>query len=426
MGRWLILLIAGALILAWALRRDIRYSKAYPGDLRYRVVGARLVRDGHLPYQYKWRPGDGLRYYDPDNFDSLKAANITVSPFYLHLLAPIADLPQSQIIGIWLVSEYLLLAMMTVLAISWTKKTGQKQTVLAFALLFLLTNAWKLHIAYGQTYLWIAALAMLFYACLRQPPRFAWGLVAGTLAATLVLIRPNTIIFFLPFLFLARRYPRSWWIALALPPLLLAGWTVGSKTERELWWGYNDLVHEYEKWSQDLGPATAHNVPDPHFARWEGIDKPAADSLSTHATEKIYTENGNAFVLFRLLFHRQLPPLFWIGTALVLIAVALGVFYVRHRPFTALPPEQLAIVAFCCYMITDLLSPIYRHQYYTVQWFFPLLLTAATATRPQRKWIGGLSVCLLLIAIHIPFLRMQNTLAEYSIMALLLTLNFRT
>jgi len=426
MGRWLILLIAAAGILGWSLRRDCRYSKAYPGDLRYRVVGARLVRDGHLPYQYKWKPGDGFRYYDPDNFDTLKAANITVSPFYLHLLAPIADLPQSEIINIWLISEYGILAMMTVLALCWAKTTGQKQTVLAFALLFLLTNAWKLHIAYGQTYLWVPAIAMLFYACLRQPPRFVWGMAAGAVAAALVLIRPNTIVFFLPFLFLARRYPRSWWLALAIPPLLLAGWTVSNKTERELWWGYNELVQEYEKWSQGLGPATANNAPDPRFAHWEGIDKPLADSLSVHATEKIYTENGNAFVGVKSIFHWQPPPTFWIAAMLILIAAAMAAFYNRHRPFAALPLEQIAIFAFCGYMITDLLSPIYRHQYYTVQGFFPLLLAASAWTGPRRNWLWGLAACILVIAIHLPGLKMQNTVAEYSIGAMLLILTYRS
>jgi hypothetical protein len=210
-----------------------------------------------------------------------------------------------------------------------------------------------------------------------------------------------------------------------LPPLLLAGWTLASKTERELWWGYNELVHDYEKWSQNLGPATADNAPDPHFAHWEGIDKPAADRLSVTATEKIYTENGNAFVLFRLLFHRQLPPAVWIAAALILIALATGVFYARCGPFSTLPLSQLAIFAFCCYMITDLFSPIYRHQYYTVQWLFPLLLAAATVTRPQRNWLWGLTACLLIIAVHLPVLRMQNTIAEYSMMAILLTLNSR-
>ncbi len=230
----------------------------------------------------------------------------------------------------------------------------------------------------------------------------------------------NTIFFFLPFLFLVRRYPRSWWLALAIPPLLLAGWTCGSKTERGLWWGYNDLVHEYEKWSQDLGPATAHNAPDPRFVRWEGIDKPEADHLAATATEKIYTENGNAFVLFRLAFHRRLPPSFWITTVLLLIGVAAGIFYVRHRPFAALPLPQLAIFSFCLYMISDLFSPIYRHQYYTVQWFFPLLLAAAVWGRTRQKALWTLAVCLLLIVVHLPLVKMQNTLAEYAIMATLL------
>ena len=421
MGRWWILLLAGVLILGWSLDRDIRYSKAYPGDLRYRVVGARLVKDGRLPYFYKWKQGDGFRYYDPDNFDSLKAANITVSPFYLHLLTPIADLPQARIIWIWLVLEYLVLAAMTALGLFLATTTGQKQAVVAIALLFLLTNAWKNHVAEGQTYLLIPALALLFYAGVRRPGPFVRGLAAGVIAGVLLLIRPNTIFFFLPFLFLARRYSRSWWLAFGLPLLLLAGWTLGSQRERALWLDYKHLLQEYVKLNQDLGPATAHNDPDPRFAKWEGIDKPAADSLSLHGIEKVYKENGNVFVLYKLVVHRRLPPVVWEMISIALIAAFGGCFYLRHRSFASV--SQLAIFAFCLYMINDLFSPVHRHQYYEVQWLCPLFLAAATA---QRRYLP-VYVCviagLFLGTVHFSFLKMQNTVGEYLILASLLALS---
>jgi hypothetical protein len=420
MGRWWVILGAGVFILAWSLIRDIRYSKEYPGDLRYRIVGARLVRDGGMPYWYKWKKGDGLRYYDPDNFDNLKAANITVSPFYLHLLSPIADLPEGTIIWLWLVSEYAMLAGLTVFCFFLAKRTEQKQAVVVAALLFLLTNAWKSHINNGQTYLWIPFIAMLFLACLLRPGHWAWGFAAGALAGGLVLFRINTLFFFPAFLFLARRYTRGWWVAFGLPLLLLAGWTGLDGHERELWVGYKGMLQEYLKLNQDLGPTLQRNDPDPRFSRWEGIDKPAADSLLAVEPDRFYSENGNVFVLFRLLFHRQLPYGLLETAAIVLMAALCGCFYFLHRPFNDVSVAQVAVFAYCLYMISDLFSPIYRHQYYTVQWLFPLLVTAAVWSSRRRTGYWLVAACLVVSAVHFPFAKMQNTVAEYAIMAILL------
>lgn len=421
--KWLVILSAGILILTYSISRDIRYSKEYPGDLRYRVVGARLVKDGSLPYFYKWKKGDGIRYYDPDNFDILKAANITVSPFYLHLLSPIADIRQAAIIYCWLVSEYLLLAGMTVFCFFLAKTTGQKQAVVLFSLLFLLTNAWKSHVSCGQTYLWIPFFAMLFFACIRRPGHFVWGFAAGAVAACFVLVRINAIFFFPPFLFLAHRYKRSWGIAFCLPPLLLAGWTLLDRQERSLWVDYGGMMKEYLKLNQDLDFVVQHNEPDPRFGHWEGVDKAAADKLGASEPDKVYSENGNVFVLFQAVFKRPLCHVVLVTAGVAIIGALLGCFYFLHRPFTQLSPQQVTIFAFCLYMISDLFSPIHRHQYYTTQWLFPLLLAAATWSSSSRTAYWLLAGCLLVSAIHLPFVKMGNTIAEYLLLFILLCIS---
>jgi hypothetical protein len=423
MGRWLLIFFAGLFVLAWSIRRDLRYSAAYPGDLRNRVVGARLIEDGRLPYFYKWKKGDGLRYYDPHNFDTLMVSNITLSPFYHQLLIPIADQPQARIINYWLIGEYLLLALMAVVFFRWAGTTGQKQAVIGVALLFLLTNAWKNHIAEGQSYLLIPALATGFYACLRQPRQWAWGLVAGALAGAMLLIRPNAIFFFLPFVLLLRRYPRSWWLAGCVPLILLAGWTLGSHRQRELWLDYRHMAAETIKLHQHDHPTLAVNDADPRYAFWEGIDKPAADRLSDTGIERVRTENGNVFEFVYLVFHRFLPAAVWTAAALLLIAAACGFFYVFHRPMSSVSLAQMAIFGFCLYMITDLFSPIYRYTYNEVQWLFPIFLAAATAQRRYRVVYAIIGAGLLLGIVHLSFVKMENTIGEYAILASLLGLS---
>jgi len=419
MGRWPFILLAGLLVLLWSLPRDIRYTRAYPVDLRNRVVGARLEKDGRLPYFYKWRPGDGLRYYDPRNFDHWKASNITASPFFHHLLSPIADVPQDTLLAGWLVSEYLILAGMAALCFFWAKTTVQKQAVVGVSILFLLTSAWKVHTSVAQIYLWIPALASLFYACIRRPGHPARGFCAGLLAAALLLIRFNTIFFLGPFILLARRYSRSWWLAFLLPLLVGAGWVLGNGQERALWKEYGELLQEAVRVHQGRNPAVAQNGPDPHFAQWEGIDMPAAKKQAD-SVENVHAETTNAFVMARYLIPRRLPPVVWPAAAMLLIA-ALGIgFYYRHRPFAALSVSQLAIFAFCLYMLIDLFSPIYRIQYYSVQWLFPLLLAAMTWEVSDRKTIVIIGGYLLLTSIHLPYGVKQNTLEEYALLASLL------
>ena len=101
----------------WCIYRDIQIEKEYTGDLRNRIVGARLQKDGHPPYFYKWKNTENLRYYDPQNFDALKVSNITATPFFHQLLYPLADLEQRTISKIWLSVEYLMLFIMTAIEI---------------------------------------------------------------------------------------------------------------------------------------------------------------------------------------------------------------------------------------------------------------------------------------------------------------------
>src|SRR5579859_2004065 len=101
--RWLIVIVCYGLVLAHAIYRDMRLEYEYCGDLRGRIVGARLIKDGKSPYFYKWRAGDGVRYYDPQNFTPTKVSSMTATPFFHHLLMPLAELPEREASKIWLV-----------------------------------------------------------------------------------------------------------------------------------------------------------------------------------------------------------------------------------------------------------------------------------------------------------------------------------
>ena len=60
-----------AALLAHSIYRDIQLEKQYNDDLRNRVVGSRLQKDGKLPYTYYYKSGDDLRYFDIYNLSQI-------------------------------------------------------------------------------------------------------------------------------------------------------------------------------------------------------------------------------------------------------------------------------------------------------------------------------------------------------------------
>jgi len=381
------------------------------GDLRNRVVGARIIEDGGSPYFYKWKPGDPVRYYDPQAFDVYYPSINTSTPFLHRLLIPLADMPEAKIMRVWMVVLYLLFIWMVVYVFWLARGDTARLMVSVVALLFLLTNAWALHAKYGQTYLLIPALAMLVFALRR------WPLAAGTAAAVLVMVRPNAVLFVLPFLFIRGLNWR--WV---LPGVVLLGCVLLSVRERGLWADYNAMLREQVKIHQDLGPPTRPAVINPGYINWEGLDMDTVRARIGRDPVHINSENGNVFVLYRELFGRRMPVVVLGVMGIAAILTVIGRLAVVRRRHGNFEPEQLAIVGFCLYMISDLVSPIYRHAYYGVQWIMPLLIAASFYRGRNRRVYGFLLGCLLLNVVHLPFLRMGNTVGEYGFLAGLLAI----
>ncbi len=418
----IIVLIAGTLSLCWSFYRDLQIEKLTPGDLRNRVVGARLQKDGQMPYFYKWRSTDGLRYYDPQNFDSLRAANITASPYFHDLLYPIADMPQRTISHLWLYLQYMMLFTMVGIALSLAVTEAQKILVLALSASFLFTEAWISLVENGQLYLFVPFLAMLFYFFLGKPKSFAAALLAGLCAVSMVLIRPNAMLLFLPFLFIIRKFSLRYKIAFFIPVFGLLAYSAGNSRQRNLWLEYEQNISEQIKIHQGKNAALQENAKDPQFNLWEGWNREELKKLNA-ATPFAHSENGNLFVLIKLVFGKKLSTTFLTALSFSFIFLMMLMFYFFHRR-SGFNVYNLAILGFCLYMASDLFSPVYRHQYYTAQWFFPLLLAAAGFIKNYKLAYMAIVAGLILNITNLPFMKMEHTLGEYIIFAALLLLAF--
>lgn len=419
---WLCAFVA-IVSLCWTTYRDYQIEKIYTSDLRNRIVGARLQKDGKLPYFYKWKPEDGVRYYDSYNIDSFKVANITATPFFHELLYPIADWEQRTISRFWVLLQYLILITMTGFALVLAKTLNQKVAVLATATTFLFTEAWINLIAPGQNYLFIPLLAMLCYFCLTKTTNLWAAFFSGLFAVSLVLVRPNTFILFLPLLLIARRYSMRYKIIFFIPVVVILGYIAGNDFQRALWMDYRAGLSEQLKIHQDLGPARQVNSPNPDYEDWEGWNR--SEILRENETTSYvnYSENGNFFVLVRDALKIRLSPEFLAISSLLLICFLFLMHY-WYRRTTGFTLYNLAILGFCLYMLSDLFSPVFRHQYYTVQWFFPLLLAASGYQARYKGIYLALVLGLVLNIINSPYLKMEHTIGEYLIFAALLLLAF--
>lgn len=420
---WIVGVLVIIVCLCWSVYRDYQIEKIYPSDLRNRIVGARLQKDGKLPYFYKWKPGDGIRYYDPHNFDTLRVSNITASPFFHQMLYPIADLQQRTISRFWVFLQYILLFTMTALALMIAQTALQKAVVLATATSFLFTEAWINLIAPGQNYLFIPFFAMLCYMFLRKPDNLMAAFLAGLCAVSLVLIRLNSVLLFLPLLCIAARYSTRYKVMFFIPVISMLGFIAIDGHQRALWKDYKASLADQLKLHQNVGAIAQHNAPDPEFPDWEGWNMAQLKEENARTSYVNYSENGNFFVLVRDVLDIKLSPSLLMLASISLIAIVLFLYSFfpgkpEHTLFNAI------ILGYCMYMISDLFSPIYRHQYYTVQWFFPLLL-ATSGYIKTFKWIYfALAFGIFLNIINAPFIKMEHTLGEYIIFAALLLLAF--
>lgn len=366
-----------------------------------------------------------MRYYDWDNYsDTLKISNATATPFFHQLLYPIADLPQRTISKIWLVLEYLAWLIMSVLA--WWLAAGRRQklAVCIVSLLFLYTYGWLTNIEMGQLYIFIPLLATVFYFCMARKPALVSAVLAGISAVSLVLIRPNTVLFLLPFSLLLTGYSFKHKLILGMSALFLLAVAFGSGQSRFYWFEYSKAMQEQVKLHQNLGPAVQQNPPVPLFENFEGWNRSRMKAAEAFPFYKHSGEHGNLFVLLNNGLHTKTPV--WMLSALCIgfVLTAAVLFYKRH-PMLHFDVPSVALLGSCFYMASDLCSPVHRFLYNGNFWFFPLLVVAGTySAAVQKRYVSGILVGLLLNSLPVYLFPMQHSLGEYIIFASLLGILF--
>jgi hypothetical protein len=412
------------IILAHSVFRDAQLEKQYTGDLRNRIVGARLQKDGRLPYFYYWQAKDGIRYFDPNNTNrSVETPSaITATPFFHQLLYPICDLDQWTLSKLWFVFQYLLLAAMTWIACRTTNEGHTQWLMVNAAVLFTTTEAWKSIIENGQIYLFYAFLMLCIISGLLSNKK-TWKLVAGAVMAIWILNRPIGIIVVLPVLLLYKQ--QKFFLFAMMTGLALYGlFVLSSAFEKSLWQNYVEGIRMQVKLHQDAGPK-ASPTPRmlPEDRKLEGIDFNKVDKNILEHPITVYSENGNFFVLYRMLIHKKIP-LGWLNALSLFTTAALMAFFYLTYEKKNLEPLQVLIFAFTLYMIIEIFSPVYRHQYNTVQWFTLVLFALMIPMTWRNPVLLLLALGLLLNIVNFTWLPMRHSIGEMAWLSAFLLISF--
>lgn len=407
-----------------AMDRDSRLMKTYVQDLRNRVVGARLQKDGKDPYFYTWKKEDGVRYYDPNNFDPLLISNITASPFFHRLLYPLVEEPQSTIRQVWVIFQYAMLFIMAFLCLYLTTDIAKRLLIICFTTAFLFTEAWRHTVSAGQLYLLIPFLYFLFFFFFRKFKQLPYAFACGAVFIVLVLIRPNTIIAFVPFLFLANLFGARSKLSFLLPVFFTALLLFSSSHERHLWSSYKKSIDAHIGIHDNEQKQIFRNIDTTTMlSYWEGMDTQEMKMLQDNYSYLIFTEAGNVSSVFRILFKVKLhPQTLMIMCGFVIIAYGILFFYRFRKVRPSL--INLVIFGYCLYMISDMFSPIYRHQYYVVQWVAPLFLSLLFYQKKYMPLHLFMLAGLLLNIFNIPDFYVEHTIGEYIWLASFVLLSF--
>jgi hypothetical protein len=336
------------------------------GDLRNRVVGARLMKDGILPYYYHWQPGDSLRYVIErvvDTSHRRRVNNVTAPPSFHRLIMPFADHTESDIERGFFLLFYGMLAAIAIL--TWYQSKNLLLTLLFFVP-FLFTDAWWHHISLAQYYF---LFGFLFFVTsyLLWKKHWIW---AGIVFTLLVILRLNTVVFILPFLIYFGKFKR-FILSTAIAIGLFAAIVYCLPFERANWTEYfgsleeSTAIHLLKK----PGEHRTYKIDLPAF--WEGENYVALQKKGIEEHIWVNPEMTSIVPAFRKLFGWA-PSLKLLQALLLAAILVVSMFLIRRKNPLKQPvlvaPEPIILSGLLFYFLSNFFSPINIPPYQMPQW----------------------------------------------------------
>lgn len=369
--RFLIRAVLAAAILL-SLIIDSSLTRKYGGvDLRDKVVGARSLMAGRSMYFNPWSPGEAERFADPMVPPGAIMTRYTGTPFQALMMAPMGVLSFGSLRLPWLVAQYALLLLAIVLAHRALAEKGWRMELVTGLVLVavLASTSWRLHVERGQVYIGFAALiAALFWSLAKER-----HLLAGVLAAALVLFKPTYAFLLLP---LVLRVNVRLITGAAILLMTCAGVFAIIPNGLASWGEYLEAMRAWSAMPGVGAPPSTNPDAFTYPATIEGL----SNLRDHHAME---FENGSVAAVLIAVAGIELPGLLpWAVYAMVLLGAAI----VFRKRIMSLPRVHLLLLGFAAWTALMMLLPTPRFDYQLVHWIAPaMLLLHAWRERPMAS-----------------------------------------
>jgi hypothetical protein len=343
-------------------------------DLRSRVVAVRLLDNNIDPYFYKWTPGDPETYLDPRDFPGRSISRVTVPPTALVIQGFFTNFSYLIQKNIWLCVQWFSL-LLSLFFLSAGLKNRQNKFLVWILGLTLIAGSWlwRFHIDAGQLYIFYVMLISAAYFILKSNIKgksFISGFILGLLAS----LRPNTIVFCLPFLVLKKiRILSGISTGLILNLVVsLSLWGI------EPWLNYFKAMKIHEQ--IHLGAVKITSIPNSIVYRLKEV------------------EGINHFdVIPRFLYSDSslqglLRPVMSVSSVILIIALAIIftvylLFLISYRK-NIISTEMLLLCGITAVIISEFFIPATRFAYYDVIWIIPLGLLIIMQDRYPMKSVN--------------------------------------
>jgi Glycosyltransferase family 87 len=377
-------------------------------DLRKRIVGSRYQSEGLSPYFFKWQQGYPERLCNPyESGPALKQNVVSMPPSYLWVIQPLAKFSFPKIETIWLVVQYLALILMLLLFLWHSQHLVNKTLLLVAFSLFLFSRSWIVNVDIGQSYMIFPLLLAAGYCTFSDKKnRFFY---AGMLLALCCWLRPNFILFALPFL--ADRERNQFFRGALIMGVLcvLQVFIFGQ------WQNWVDFVKSSTMWMDFYNHLDASSPSD--FGN--GVYPASIEGQTDFSISKLPDYISNFHIAANTVLGIKLPTVLWsaiLGISLMTICTAI------YKKRNIVNYSQYWFAGFFCYYLGELLVSVPKPSYYFVELFFPLCIILSNASVKRNIPLYLIFSGLLLATLFVKIIPMQLLISEYIIaLALLIT-----
>ncbi len=346
-------------------------------DLRNRIIGSRIIKHKETasPYFYKWHQNDGDHFLDPYDSPGVPMNRNTVTPFTLQLLQPICDIEYKHLSIIWYILEVISLLAIAVLLTWLSTGLANKLIVLSISLIGIgISQGWMLHNLSGQVYIFIPLLLSLLLLISRSPTNKG-DFLSGIILSVVFLFRPNTLLFVLPFLLLKKLKPIFY-------ALILIAIYFGLLYMADEIWMWHDYFRAVNLWAEE----SANNSDTKSYMQLLNIKQIEGSTTFSQPPALVLLEDTSIVSLFKRFLGITL-------TRVQLIVIMLcgfgSLILLLHKKIRLYNLNNLFVLAFLLYFLSELCIPAIRNSYNAVQWVFPLAILyldkkrASTRTKSQ-------------------------------------------